>query len=253
MRNVATRDFPELVPEKKWSSMPAIALAVFNPEEDEGMQAVAGRLEIRVIPKDNKDNETQVVSPVRITSEISPPKPRDRITELIEDELKLGSNHGSKESITENTVQRQVENIDKPDVNNLDKALEQVPCILNVEKFEIHNRESSEEPEENDKPEEKKTDLMNGQSDVDNIVENNTAPIKLVNNEISPKESIAVNEKEEANEEVAEPPAEPNHRIVKREEPRQKCSSGIDLTSHPAVTFVPANPPQPEPPRYSNF
>lgn len=264
MRNIATRDAPEHeLKSNKWSSMPAIAINSVASQEEE-IQEVAGRLEIRVVPKEvSKDSkDSRISSPVKIINEVSTKSIRDRKTELKEEELKISSNHGSKESITENTVQKPCENnvtvedantVQKIDNTILDKALEQVHCVLNVEKFEI-SREAAAEPE---------NDLIKNSDDIV-IVENNVPSPTKVNEdkEMSPKESLVVNDKEEKeiNEEevkeevnvVKEEPVENKvqetvPKIVKKE---IRCSPCIDLTTHPGVTFVPSNlGSQPETPR----
>lgn len=153
-------------------------------------------------------------------------------------------------------MQKQVETVvneDKKVVDNnvistgLDKNLEQHPCILNVEKYEIH-REPEEPAEYNDL-----IGNVNGQ--VEPVVDNIPSPTKIVS-DISPKESLDVNEKEtdvkeEANEQEENDKVQEinKHDDIKRE--IQKCSPGIDLTSHPAVTFVPSTNNQPETPRYA--
>lgn len=250
MRNVATREILESnLKGNKWSSMPAIALNSISSQEEE-IQEVAGRLEIRVVPKETT-NEEIISSPVKITNEVSTKPIRDRKTELIEQEIKANSNHGSKESITENTIQKQndianeISNIlQKIDtLPSLDKNLEQIHQILNVEKFEITHEQSN-------------NDLI--KTDEQKILENNIgSPSKndILKNEISVKESLCTNEKdveEEARNEfndIAEPKPVENNVKTKKEEVK-KCSPCIDLTSHPSVTFVPANSnPQPEGPR----
>lgn len=181
----------------------------------------------------------RVASPVKITNEITP-KYRDRKTEIIEQELKIQSNHGSKESITENTVQKQFENVtlnednvQKLENTIIDKTLEQIHCVLNVEKYEIHRDKDNEQEEV--------VNEVNG--DTSQKLENS----HVAKEEISPKESIVVNEKEEVNEEVeVEEEKKEVVEEIKVESPKIrrtdfKCSPCIDLTSHPSVTFVPAN------------
>lgn len=249
MRNVATRENTETnLKINKWSSMPAIPLNSISSQEEE-IQEVAGRLEIRVVPKETT-NEEIISAPVKITNEISTKPIRDRKTELIEQEIKAisTSNPGSKESITENTVHKPSEIVNEITNNivqtldtlpSLDKQLEQLHCVLNVEKYEINH--------------EKPNDLINNEEKI--LVDNNIgSPLKLVN-EMSAKESLVTNEKdveEEAKNEVNEivdKKVIENNVKAKRDEVR-KCSPCIDLTSHPSVTFVPANShSQPEIPR----
>lgn len=254
MRNVATRDNIESnLKENKWSSMPAIALNSISSQEEE-LQEVAGRLEIRVVPKEQNPGtkDDALNSPVKIINEVSTKPVRDRKTEIIEQELKANSNHGSKESITENTVQKQADNITKEITNLvqkidalpvLDKALEQVHCVLNVEKYEINrSREEKEPPVDND--------LIKNNIE-EKIIENNVSPVKLINSEVSPKESVVTNEKDDQEDEAEEAKHEVNELVsverrsvdnnvktMKKEEV-QKCSPCIDLTTHPSVTFVP--------------
>lgn len=233
MRNVATRENVETnLKSNKWTSMPAIALNTVSSQEEE-LQEVAGRLEIRVVPKETSNQEIPS-TPVKITNEISVKPMRDRKLDLIEQEIKASSNQGSKESITENNTQKhndiatEITNIVKQidALPLLDKNLEQVHCILNVESFEI----THEEKQTND------------------LVENNIpSPSNIIVNEISAKESLVINEKDvvdepknDVNEIVDVKPVENNVKPKKDVCAAKKCSPCIDLTSNPLVTFVPA-------------
>lgn len=255
MRNVATRENNadnSNLKIKKWSSMPSIALNSISSQEEE-IQEVAGRLEIRVVPKDTKNDDN--VTPVKITNEVSTkPLIRDRKAELIEQEVKNNSNHGSKESITENTVQKQTENVineianivQKIDSLNLDKNLEQIHCVLNVEKYELTN----------EVPQKSTNDLTDKDKNVPDV-----DLLKMNGTEISPKEflvnenekdieEIPINKIELSNEEhipekksetIPKPEIQENNVKILPKEEVKKCSPCIDLTSHPGVIFVSGN------------
>lgn len=243
MRNVASRhlqdqdqpdeELPKITETSKWNSLPILNLLDIqdlksqNPEEidetnenDEGLQEVAGKLEIRVVPKENvpKMEEKPIVKLERTKSILKQSsKERNEGQEI----------HSPKrEQITF-----------APEVDEDEKMKKRVS--LETEEIQIKEPENEEKKSESSTSETEQKNSEKKPEIVNNCQRATLKPIeKLKNNLVSASESSSsTGDKLEQNLKNVRNSIEKKNLEVKE---RVQCSPSVDLTTNPAVTFVSA-------------
>ncbi|KYB26867.1 tau-tubulin kinase homolog Asator isoform X2 [Tribolium castaneum] len=254
MRNVASRHLQEgeeeakVAEASKWNSLPILnlmdkeELKSDNKEEeqngeDEGLQEVAGKLEIRVVPKEN------VPKPPESTESAERPIVKLERTKSI---LKQSSKERNEGQEMPSPKREQI--TFAPEVDEGEKVKKRVSLEAEepIDKKEEVENEKDESESSSSETEQKNSDKKPNSTIPEVVPLNNSQkptskPLEKIKNNLghsASESSSSTGDKLEQNLKNARNSIEKKNLDVKHD--RVQCSPSVDLTTNPAVTFVSA-------------
>lgn len=266
MRNVASRHLQEeddqnqlhikKIESTKWNSLPMIHLnekeqyktnEIEEMNEDEGLQEVAGKLEIRVVPKEN------IVSPKPQTIELETneqieekPKVKLERTKSILKQSSKEKNENNQEVLSSpkrEQITFAIDINDAPIKKRVSLEAEEVriePEVKNEEKEE-KSEKSASSTETEQKNSDKKIEEIKEKCE---IVENPPSRCNSPKAISKPLEKLKNNLGHSGSESSSstQDKGMRNGLDKKTNGEVKRCSPSVDLTANPAVTFVPSEP-----------